>query len=202
MPLENWIQHSRHDQFLYDWQTVIAGVLALAAGILTVVATMIIAHRQIKASREVITATRDQTETTIRLERERIASEAKAFHAMLAAAMTRVLDEAAWARQMHPNVLTQKEGRSVDAFVVRVNSITKGAFAELRAACVRQGGSLTGEFLDLEREIDNFASQRGNYPTIDGSASTTHGNHAGLGDQLASIETKATALREKAVGGL
>jgi len=44
------------------------------------------------------------------------------------------------------------------AFVVRT-CITKVAFAELRAACVRLGSPLTGEFLGLEREIDSFASQ-------------------------------------------
>ena len=43
---------------------------------------------------------------------------------------------------------------------------------------------MTGEFLDLEREIDSFAEQ-GNSP-------------AGLDEQLALIEMKATALREKA----
>jgi hypothetical protein len=37
--------------------------------------------------------------------------------------------------------------------------ITKGAFAELRAVCVKQGSPLTGDFLDLEREIDSFAGQ-------------------------------------------
>ena len=65
------------------WQTVIAGVLALAAGLGTVAATMIIARRQIDASREeadrVITATREQTETTVRLERERVSSELDAI---------------------------------------------------------------------------------------------------------------------------
>jgi hypothetical protein len=37
---------------LDHWQTIIAGVLAFAAGFGTVVATMIIARRQIAASRE------------------------------------------------------------------------------------------------------------------------------------------------------
>jgi hypothetical protein len=37
MPLENWIQHSRVDQFLYDWQTVIAGSAALLAAFIAVV---------------------------------------------------------------------------------------------------------------------------------------------------------------------
>ena len=92
---------------LDHWQTVIAGVLALLAGLGTVVATMIIADRQITASAKeadrqiaasreeadkVITASRaqteatfKQTETTVRLERERDASEATAFAAMVEA---------------------------------------------------------------------------------------------------------------------
>jgi hypothetical protein len=88
MPLEDWIQHSRVDRFLYDWQTVIAGVLALLAGLGTVIATMIIARRQIAASREeadrVIAATREQTETTVRLEREGVLSELDALRKSLA----------------------------------------------------------------------------------------------------------------------
>jgi hypothetical protein len=95
MPLEDWIQHSRVNQFLYDWQTGIAGVLAFVAGVGTVVATMIIARRQIKASREeanrVIAATREQTKvtaeqtaTTVRLERERVLSEVDALRKSLA----------------------------------------------------------------------------------------------------------------------
>jgi hypothetical protein len=91
------------------------------------------------------------------LEDLRNASEAEAFRVMLEAAMTRVLAEAAGARKAYPTLLVQKAGSSTDAFVVR-HCITKGAFAELRAACVRQGGPLTGEFLYLEGEIDNFAA--------------------------------------------
>jgi hypothetical protein len=33
MPLESWIQHSRVNEFLYDWQTVIAGALAVVAAL-------------------------------------------------------------------------------------------------------------------------------------------------------------------------
>ena len=73
---------------------------------------------------------------------------------MLAVAMARILAEADSAKKTYPGILTQTTGASVDALAVR-QCITKGAFAELRAACVRQGGSLTGEFLDLEREIDS-----------------------------------------------
>jgi hypothetical protein len=74
----------------------------------------------------------------------------------------------------------------------------KGAFAELRAACVRRGGDLTGEFLDLEREIDSFASQYDDRPTVTQSVTIRMGKLAGLDGQLALIEKKATALREKA----
>jgi hypothetical protein len=107
---------------LFDhWQTGIAGVLAFVAGFGTVVATMIIARRQIRASREeanrVIAATREQTKVTaeqtmtaVRLERERLWSENKAFRDMLEAAMARVLDEAARARKTYPNILTQTTG--------------------------------------------------------------------------------------------
>jgi hypothetical protein len=36
MPLESWIQHSRVDQFLYDWQTGLAGAAALLAALIAV----------------------------------------------------------------------------------------------------------------------------------------------------------------------
>jgi hypothetical protein len=73
---------------LDHWQTIIAGVLAFVAGFGTVAATMIIARRQIAASREeadeVITATREQTATTVRLERMRVLSEVDALRKSLA----------------------------------------------------------------------------------------------------------------------
>jgi hypothetical protein len=65
-----------------------------------------------------------------------------------------------WAKKTYPQILTRKDGRPVEALIVR-RCITKGGFAELRAACINQGGPLTGEFLDLEREIDNCAMQCG-----------------------------------------
>ena len=111
---------------LDHWQTLFAGILALLAGFGTVVATMIIARRQIAASREeaegVIAATREQTwvtaeqtRTTERLQKMRDASEAKAFHVMLEAAMARVFAEAAWARKTYPHILGQAQGASIDA---------------------------------------------------------------------------------------
>jgi hypothetical protein len=88
MPLEDWVRHSRHDMFLYDWQTLITGVLALLAGIGTVWMTRHIVNKQIKA-------TVKQIETTVRLERLRRANEDFAFYAMFESAMDRVLAEEA-----------------------------------------------------------------------------------------------------------
>jgi hypothetical protein len=202
MPLEGWIQHPRVDQFLYDWQTVIAGVLALLAAIITIWETRRIADRQIATSGEdakkVIAATREQTATTVRLEQERDATEASAFRAMLEAAMRRVLVEAAWARKTYPDAFKPTpEEVSVHAGNVR-NCITKGGFAELRAACIRQGSPLTGKFIDLECEIDNFALQCGTYALGAVTMPVRKGVNAGLGDQLHVIETMAKELRQKA----
>jgi hypothetical protein len=194
---------------LFDhWQTVIAGVLALVAAFGTILVTGRIANRQITAAREeadrVVAAARaqteatfKQTETTFDLEQMRNGNEAHSFHAMLEAAMARVLAEAAWARRTYLPNLTQTAGLSLDGLVVR-QCITKGAFAELRAACIRQGGDLTGDFLDLEREIDSFASQYEDRPTVTQSVTIRMGKLDSLDEQLASIERKAAALREKA----
>ena len=96
MPLESWIQHSRVDEFLYDWQTLIAGVLALVAGIRHRCGDDDIANKQIDASREeadrVIAATREQTETTVRLERERVSSEVDALRKSLAVEIRQYID--------------------------------------------------------------------------------------------------------------
>jgi hypothetical protein len=157
--------------------------------------------KQIDASREdarkVIAATREQTETPVGLERERVLSEAHAFRTMLEAAMTRVLAEAAWARKTYPESLALTAGSTVEALAVR-QCITKGAFAELRAACIRQGSPSTGEFLYLEGEIDNFALQYEYYPSKTMGALIRLGKHAGLVEQLTLIEGKATELRQKA----
>jgi hypothetical protein len=199
MPLENWIQHCKVAQFLYDWQTLAAGILAVLAAVGTIWATIRSAGREIKASQAQTAVAQKQIDTTVRLEQMREANEASAFRAMLEAAMTRVLAEAAWARKTYPKTFTQTtEVVSIEAGAVR-QCITKGAFAELRAACLKQGSPLTGEFLDLEGEIDSFASQVGTYAFSVGAAIPVRkGMHAGLGEQLTLIETIATELRQKA----
>ena len=208
MPIEDWIQHCRVARFLHDWQPLAAGLFALLAALGMIWAMMSTASRQITAARKeadrVIGAAREQTsaafrqtETTLDLARRRDASEARAFHIMLEAAMARVLAEAARARRAYLPILTQTAGLSLDGLVVR-QCITKGAFAELRAVCVRQGTDLTGEFLDLEGEIDSFASQYEDRPTVTQGVTIRMGKLAGLDEQLASIERKANALRKKA----
>ena len=196
MPIEDWVQHSRLDRFLYDWQTLIAGVLAVLAAAGTIWATIKSADREVKASQEQTAVAQKQIETTIHLARMRDEGEAHAFRAMLEAAMTQVLAEVAWARKTYPHILAQTAGASSQALTIR-NCITKGAFAELRGACVRLGSPLTGEFLSLEGEIDNFALQYEDQFT-NASVLVRVGKHAGLGEQLALIGDKANKLREKA----
>jgi hypothetical protein len=193
---------------LDHWQTIIAGLLAFAAGFGTVLATIAVARRQITDAREdadrVIAASQAQTavaqkqiETTIYFARMREAAESMAFVTMLEAAMGRVLAEAAWAKMSYAPILAQTAGSSTDAFAVR-QCITKGAFAELRGEYLRQGGPLTREFLDLEREIDSFAAQWEDGQSVSG-VPIRNGKHAWLGQQLAGIEAKATELRDRAV---
>jgi hypothetical protein len=71
-------------QFIYDWQTLIAGLLAVAAGVGTIVATIKSANREIAAAQEQTKAAQRQTAVTRELERRRIAREGYAFHTMLA----------------------------------------------------------------------------------------------------------------------
>jgi hypothetical protein len=185
---------------LDHWQTLAAGLLAMLAAIGTIWATRSTANRQITASREqadrMVAAAGEQTSNASYLARRRDANEARAFLAMLDAAMTRVLAEAAWAKKTYPQTLAQTAGSSVDALTVR-KCITKGAFAELRGACVRRGSPLTAEFLDLEGEIDNFALQYEDRPSPTPTVIIRLGKHADLGSQLALIEAKAAELHAR-----
>jgi hypothetical protein len=174
MPLEDWIQHSKVTQFLYDWQTLAAGILAILAAGGTIWATIRSANREISASQAQTDVAHKQIETTIRLERQRAAHENLAFHAMLSAAMTRVLAEAA----------------IVDEGTLRHGiPFNKSAFPELLGACLKRGGRLTEKFLELEYNIDNFASARGRGPLPER-------------DQLVVIAVAATHLREEAAEGM
>jgi hypothetical protein len=78
---------------LYYYQTLITGVIAIFAALGTVLATIWSARREIAASKEQ-TVVAQQIATAIRLQRRRVATESIAFHAMVDAAMDRVLTEA------------------------------------------------------------------------------------------------------------
>jgi hypothetical protein len=182
----DWVDH---------WQTIIAGGLALLAAWLTIRETKRSAGREIEASQAQTAVAQKEIDRTVRLEQERVLNEDRAFRAMLEAA-TGVLAEAAWAKKTYPESLALTEGLTVEALGVR-QCITKGAFAELRAACIRLGSPLTAEFLALEREIDNFALQWEDHISH-GRVLVRRGKHAGLREQLEAIEDKASTLRDLA----
>jgi hypothetical protein len=184
MPLADWMQHCTAARVLSDWQTLIAGVLALLAALWTIRQTVKSADREIAASQK-------QMDTTVRLERRRAASEGYAFHAMLLATMKRVLKEADEAKELVYGC-GPTDGPSVEDYEARTH-LTKLGFTELRAACVRYGGRLTEEFLELETKIDNFASK-----TKQTSDHRRVGKHAGLEDELADIEARVAHLQEEA----
>jgi hypothetical protein len=106
---------------------------------------------------------------------------------MLTAAMTRVLEEAKEANELIFGSLPT-DGPSVDAYKGR-RHFTKIAFTELREACVRYGGRLTKEFLELETKIDLFASK-----TQQVNAHQIVGERTGFEDEISDIEaSKATS---------
>jgi hypothetical protein len=54
MPLEAWVQHSRLDRFLYDWQSLMAGLVAVAAAIIAVGGAELFARLKEGREREAI----------------------------------------------------------------------------------------------------------------------------------------------------
>jgi hypothetical protein len=65
LPLEGWIHHSALWPFLYDWQTVIAGLLAVGAALWTVWATKASADDEIAMAQK-------ETDMERRIERRRM----------------------------------------------------------------------------------------------------------------------------------
>jgi hypothetical protein len=76
-------------------------------------------------------------------------------------------------------------------------SFSKRTFIELRGACVRHGSSLTLSFLELENEIDKFASLTREATSDSGP----WGEPIGLIAHLHAINDKATHLRDEAAVG-
>jgi hypothetical protein len=130
------------------------------------------------------------------VERRRIAREGYAFHAMLEAAMGLVIKDVETARKIRPGGTTH----SADAYEAR-HRIRRTGFAELRAGCLRFGGTLTDPFLSLDEGIDDLAAP---FITNLGTYGGTQylGANAGLGEQLGTIEQQAKTLRFEAEVGM
>jgi hypothetical protein len=171
----------------YDWQTLVAGSLALLAGLGAIIA----ANRQVKAANE-------QTATMRLIERERIARETYAFFAVFEAAMQSVIDDAEEAEKMFANEPADKEN-SIAAYEAR-QQIKKTAFEELRSAFLRHGDKLVTPFLRLEKQIDKFAAQWRKGGVVVGELLRL-GIHTGLTTELCAIKKGASELREKASEG-
>jgi hypothetical protein len=147
---------------LDKWQTLTAGLLALVAALATIRATNRAANREISAAQEQTRVAQEQIEITLRLERHRLARESRSFLAAMEAAMLGVIEDVAEARSMSEKI---GDGLSVAAYDAR-QRVKKIAFADLRAACIRHGGLFTGQFLRLEKEIDDFTSEWTPMPTL------------------------------------
>jgi hypothetical protein len=207
------------DNWLYYYQTLVAGILAVLAAGGTIWATIQSANREIAASQGQTKVAQEQIATTLRSERQRVARELYAFRAMVEAAMGRVIAEAKEAREIFSNAPRFDEDlysrefdraagvsrTSLEALHAREH-FTKNAFSELRGAFLRYGGLLTAEFLELESLIDKFAS----YTTVneemlnirDQPTVVRVGHNDGLEEELAVIEAKAHHLREEAAKGM
>jgi hypothetical protein len=175
--------------FIDHWQTLIAGILALLAGVGAIAATMRTARQEIEASQA-------QTKVTQRIERRRIASEEYAFSAMLSAAMVCVVQDVAAARELATHVSDDKD-RSSAASDAR-QRIRKIGFNELRTACLTHGGQLTRPFLKLEKEIDDLSSSS----KLSMESGITRGAHRGLHAQLTRIDDQARAIDREATKGM
>jgi hypothetical protein len=150
---------------LYDWQTLVAGILAVLAAFGTIWATINSANREIAAAQRQTDAALKQTALTLALDRRRIARESYAFFAMMNAATESTLEDVALARESARSI-NASAGNSREAFEVR-QRLRRTGFPDLLTACVHLGGNLTGAFLGLDKAIDNFARQyiavRGTY---------------------------------------
>jgi hypothetical protein len=91
------------------------------------------------------------------LERRRAANEGYAFHATIWAAMERVLLEASEAKSIFLRAGASE--RATKAAYDARRHFSKGLFPELRSACVRYGGRTARDLLEVESDIDAFASR-------------------------------------------
>jgi hypothetical protein len=162
-------------KLLYYWQTLAAGFLAVVAAAGTIWATISSANREITASKSQTAVAQEQVATALRLEKRRVAREGYAFCAMIEATMGRVLAEADKGKEISTRT-SQSTGTSTIAYEAR--------------QCFSKAG-----FLDLESEIDSFASKWELTPTA--GDPLRKGAHTGLLEELNVIKIKANHLRNE-----
>jgi hypothetical protein len=138
------------------------------------------------------------------IERRRIAEGEFAFLAVLEAAMEAVVEAAQKLRQPHSSLGNPDDARK--AYLVR-QRVKRAGFAELRSALVRSEGMLTAKFLQLDKEIEDFAGRWVEPLPHQGLGGVLipqprKGVTAGLQEQLERIEQQAIALRDEAALGL
>jgi hypothetical protein len=215
--------------WVHDWQTLVAGLLALLAGGLTVWGTLRAAKRQVKAAndaadREIkaasdaanrqITAAQEQTaaaqhQTAVmrEIERRRISREGYAFFAMLEAAMASLIEDVQAARKLFlDEVKRDKSGEFP-------YPATIGTDLSLPAYLARQKVDNV-IFQELRPAFLRFGGrQTAEFLRLDkaimhyGSqirtlAGNVFGAEAGLLDELNFIEQQAMELRDHALGGI
>lgn len=183
---------------LYDWQTLITGILALIAALATIRVTIKAANREISAAQEQTRVAQEQIAVTLRVERRRIARESYAFFAMLEAAMGAVVEDIEEAGKIFA-AEPQRLGESTLAYEAR-QRVKKTAFADLRSACLRLGGRLTTPFLRLDKAIDDFTAEWITVPSA--GDPIRKGTNAGLVIQLHTLKLQADSLREEADSGM
>ena len=132
------------------------------------------------------------------IERQRIARQASAFFMMMDAAMVGIAADVAAARKIAEEIEPDNKS-SPPAYWARTR-IKKAGFAELRSACVRYGGrEVTGKFLDIDREIDDFAWRVSSVQQRISNIPLPVGEHNGLHEKLDRIELQAKDLRESCI---
>ncbi|MFI5020888.1 MAG: hypothetical protein ACHQRJ_04445 [Alphaproteobacteria bacterium] len=181
-------------QFVDHWQTLITGLLALLAALGTIWVTIRAANREISAAQDQTEVAQKQIATTLRLERRRLAREAHAFFTALEAAMGILLENIEGALKIFDG--KAGVGQSPNAYRARQN-VKQISFSELRDACLRYGGHLSGPFLWLDKATHDFAEDwiPGQSP---GGLEFRLGLHAGYIEQADRLRRRATELREEA----
>jgi hypothetical protein len=176
---------------LWEWQTLIVGVLALIAGVGTILTTRHAAAEQVGAAQR-------QTDEMRTMERRRIVREAYAFYVMMDAATESVLADVEGARKMiAASTAEPSRDRPRIAYEARTK-VKQAGFPELRTACLRYGSQqVTSAFLRLDKTINDLSSASKVRPHWLGGNAGMIGEPEGIPLELDHIEALAKGLRDR-----